>query len=410
MEKGREYILQNVAAATQLFGAVAGIRVQIILPPKPGANSDCTGTCSFCRWLQEAGASQINCHALVTKAGKTAAELGQKHLFFCQTGFVHFVSPVLWRGELIATAVGGPIVLAPSSETAAALILERFQMSGALLEETIKRIISLPAIAPEKISQSAELFRMVVSHASNCCRQSASSIQDVPLPLGYFATLEAELTAAIQANSKSKIMSEIGNMLDYILTTQAKHKTIAKNLCLELALLLSQIAAAFGKQSGDLSGTLYPQLTRLEKSTGIAEMRLCMQKVAEYFTDNVLSDPSIRHNDVIIHTIDYIRQNYMMKITLESAASHVFLSPSYLSKIFKEEIGLNFNNYLNKVRIEHAKRLLLNDNVDLINIATLVGYEDQSYFSKVFKRITGVTPKKFKLSKGSVNLTMTEQP
>lgn len=44
MEKGREYILQNVAAATQLFGAVAGIRVQIILPPKPGANSDCTGT------------------------------------------------------------------------------------------------------------------------------------------------------------------------------------------------------------------------------------------------------------------------------------------------------------------------------------------------------------------------------
>lgn len=409
MEKGREYILRNVASAAQLFGSVAGIRVQLILPPKPDAKADCTGTCFFCRWLQEVGASQINCQALVTKAGKTAAELGQKHIFFCQTGFVHFVSPVLWRGELIATAVGGPIVLASSSEDAASLILERFQMPDALLEETIKRIISIPTIAPEKISQSAELFRMVISHASNSGHWSASSVLNNRLPFGYFSTLEAELTVAIHANSKSKILSEVGNVLDYILTTQAKHKSIAKNLCLEFALLLSHIASSFGKQSGDLSGMLYPQLTRLEKSTGIAEMRLCMQKIAEYFTDNVLSEPTLRHNDVIIHTIDYIRQNYMTKITLESAAAHVFLSPSYLSKIFKEEIGLNFNNYLNKVRIEHAKRLLLNDNVDLISIAALVGYEDQSYFSKVFKRITGVTPKKFKLANGSVNLANTER-
>ncbi len=62
----------------------------------------------------------------------------------------------------------------------------------------------------------------------------------------------------------------------------------------------------------------------------------------------------------------------------------------------------NFNSYLNKVRIERSKSLLLSDKIRLIDVSGLVGFEDQSYFSNVFKRITGVTPGKFRESHGNI--------
>ena len=90
----------------------------------------------------------------------------------------------------------------------------------------------------------------------------------------------------------------------------------------------------------------------------------------------------------------------MKKIALEDVAEHVFLSPSYFSKIFNEELSSNFSKYLNKVRIEQAKRLLLSSSASLIEISNLVGFDDQSYFSKVFKKLTGVTPGKYREARG----------
>ena len=72
------------------------------------------------------------------------------------------------------------------------------------------------------------------------------------------------------------------------------------------------------------------------------------------------------------------------------------LHPSYFSTVFKNSTGLSFKEYLNKVRIEESKILLLNTDFSIIDIAIAVGFEDQSYFSKVFKKYTGTTPKQFR--------------
>ena len=72
------------------------------------------------------------------------------------------------------------------------------------------------------------------------------------------------------------------------------------------------------------------------------------------------------------------------------------LHPSYFSTVFKNAAGLSFKEYLNKVRIEESKILLQNTDFSIIDIAVAVGFEDQSYFSKVFKKYTGTTPKQFR--------------
>ena len=85
---------------------------------------------------------------------------------------------------------------------------------------------------------------------------------------------------------------------------------------------------------------------------------------------------------------------------MEEMARRVYLSPAYFSRVFKQETGETFNNCLNRIRIEKSKELLLHQNLRLTDIAQLTGFEDQSYFTKVFRRITGVPPLKFRENKG----------
>ena len=94
--------------------------------------------------------------------------------------------------------------------------------------------------------------------------------------------------------------------------------------------------------------------------------------------------------------IEYIRANYYKKISLDEIARYVNFSKTYLSRIFKEETGENISMYINKIRIEKAKLLLTDKGTSLVDVANMVGFEDQSYFTKVFKAVTGIPPKKYK--------------
>jgi two-component system response regulator YesN len=77
-------------------------------------------------------------------------------------------------------------------------------------------------------------------------------------------------------------------------------------------------------------------------------------------------------------------------------AQAVHISPYYLSHLFKEELGVTFIGYLTKVRIEQAKILLLETNLTIQQISYMVGYQDSSYFTKVFKKLEGRTPTQFR--------------
>ena len=74
----------------------------------------------------------------------------------------------------------------------------------------------------------------------------------------------------------------------------------------------------------------------------------------------------------------------------------MYLSPVYISKIFKEIMGDSPINYLIKIRLSKAKELLNNSNTPIKTIAKMIGYNDPYYFSKLFKKYYGISPNKFK--------------
>ncbi|HEY2420630.1 MAG TPA: helix-turn-helix domain-containing protein, partial [Neobacillus sp.] len=93
---------------------------------------------------------------------------------------------------------------------------------------------------------------------------------------------------------------------------------------------------------------------------------------------------------------EYIENHYADSITLELVAEYVELSPFYFSKLFKDRFGMTFIDYLTEIRINHAKTEMLDQGMSLKEICFSVGYKDPNYFSRVFKKQTGLSPTEFR--------------
>lgn len=95
---------------------------------------------------------------------------------------------------------------------------------------------------------------------------------------------------------------------------------------------------------------------------------------------------------MVKNILSYLNDNYSQHISLDQIAKNMYLSPVYISKIFKEKTGDSPINYLINVRLEKAKEMLEDGTGSVRSIATLVGYDDVYHFSKLFKKHFGVSP------------------
>ncbi len=109
---------------------------------------------------------------------------------------------------------------------------------------------------------------------------------------------------------------------------------------------------------------------------------------------------------IIERIMDYINHNYADEIKLETFASILYYSSSYLGKLFKSVVGVSFNTYLDQIRIEKAKEFILEGN-KVYEVAKMVGFYDRDYFSEKFKKYVGIPPSIFKTEneKSSMNGT-----
>lgn len=104
------------------------------------------------------------------------------------------------------------------------------------------------------------------------------------------------------------------------------------------------------------------------------------------------------YNFHVKKAIDYIYQNYAETINLKSISSYLEINSSYFSYIFKKETGKTFVEMLNEVRIEKSKELLLETNLSVLEIALAVGFNNQSYYNIVFKKLNNLTPLEYRNS------------
>lgn len=113
---------------------------------------------------------------------------------------------------------------------------------------------------------------------------------------------------------------------------------------------------------------------------------------------------SLKHDSSVWRAIRFIEQNYYLDIDVEMLCEHVNYSRSYLSRTFKAETNMTIPEYTNRIRIQNAINLLKTSKMPIKDVALSVGMKDSFYFSKLFKKITGETPREFRKNNGLVSV------
>ena len=129
----------------------------------------------------------------------------------------------------------------------------------------------------------------------------------------------------------------------------------------------------------------------------LLSMNITYKEVMNNLDGNKANDGDGYISLVVRKTKEYIEKNYKNNITLKQVSDLNNVSTYYLSILFAKEVGKSFIDYLNEIRIDKAKNLLLDD-YRTYEVADLVGIKDSHYFSKIFKKYVGMTPSEYRES------------
>lgn len=134
----------------------------------------------------------------------------------------------------------------------------------------------------------------------------------------------------------------------------------------------------------------------IEASDNCLELNDLLREVSFSITEKInrYNNKSIKL--VLRKAMDYLHQHYNEPVTLNEVAEKIYVSTCYISRMFKKELGINFVDYLNGIRMEKAKDLLQDPRYKTYEVAEMVGISDAHYFSRLFKKYEGLTPTEFR--------------
>lgn len=148
--------------------------------------------------------------------------------------------------------------------------------------------------------------------------------------------------------------------------------------------------------------TVMRELIYIGSDTIVTEMWDCLKKFVEKLVEVYQENNGKRKHWMIDQVLQYVEENYNTALSTRDIAGRFFMNTSYFSKLFHEQMGCTFSNYLINVRVEKAKMMLTQTNMKLYDIAEAVGYTNVQYFSTIFKGKEGLTPSAFRQMRSAV--------
>lgn len=385
------------------------------------------GYCPFCKIIRGDPKGRMRCTESMNKAGMQAAQLGEPYISRCHAGLIEFAAPILFKNIYMGSISCGPVLMWDWDEIAiqefldmtkdldinreALLVASRqirqltgrnVQAAAELLFITANYIAKSGMITlqqrRELSDQQSLLAEMIFEKkkAEERIRYLESRVKNVEYPLDKENDLLNKVRMGDRQGAK-KILNEI---LSVIFLRSSGNIELIKARVLELVIVISRAAVEGGACLDKLLGLNYSFISELAQKDLFEDICIWIVKVLDAFLDTVYESRNIKNSKLLGDALDYIREHYKENLSLESISQKIFISPYYLSHLFKEELGITFLEYLTRIRMEEAKRLLKDQNVTINAISSEVGYDDPGYFSKVFKKNTGLSPNQYRRNAG----------
>lgn len=205
---------------------------------------------------------------------------------------------------------------------------------------------------------------------------------------------EKQLIEALKAVDNNSMKNAVSIIFKNLKENHASEEHI-KNYCAKLALMSVHTLEVMGIDIKKQLGMELNLYTELKKYETIYDLQQWLITLLEKFIQHLNTYKSQKYKQMVSMTLEYIKEHYHENITLKVLSEAVYVTPNYLSRIFKEETGENFVEWLNRFRIEKAKALLKDTVLKTYEIAEKVGYSDYKYFSYNFKKYVGMSPRQY---------------
>ncbi len=246
----------------------------------------------------------------------------------------------------------------------------------------------------------AEEFSRAYRRMRECIESKFYYGLDVVIDMSYINDMKFSYDEKVMESLKKKILDDVSRM-DFkkaekelisaveVINSQKLSPGLVYEFFTVLLLSMKEIMAGKGVFDYESSGISIGKKVRSFKTLkGIEQYIIQLLQTADCITHN---DEGACYRPEVQKAVCLIRNNYMKTLTLDSVSESVGVSKNYLCRLFKEETGVNFIDYLNKVRIDKAKQMIINTDKSIKEVACLVGM-DYAYFCKVFRNLMGKRP------------------
>lgn len=250
----------------------------------------------------------------------------------------------------------------------------------------------------EIIHSNADFFDHWNTAYENCLRDTEHPFSNIDMIEKRYES-ENALIRAVTSGQESKAMeiaSQFGTR--FLPKRTVNNLRDVKDYTITLNTLLRKAAEKAGVHPIHIDSYSNCNISMLEKLTSVEQCMSAQRKIVLGYCQIVKDHQQKSHSPLIRRVLAYAETDLSADLTLKSLSAHLGVNASYLSTLFSKEMGMSLTEYVNTLRISHAKILLENTDIPIKSIASRCGIEDIHYFTRVFKKTCGVTPKGYRES------------
>lgn len=407
----------------QYFSVISGLKVELV--DENGETMVSTKNhvpdCRFCQLIKSTAKGQKKCCRSYARAGREAAKYGEPYVFRCHAGLISWAVPLIIQDHHCAITCGQALMWEVEDYFLDEITMMVNGLDVDLLEVKLSAL-ELNYLPSAKVQAITELLFVIANQIMSkgtsifteqqniqayqaalsenfASRKNIATLFSSEIGSGQksnMRNMEKELIAKIRGGDADAAGKDIDDLLGEIMQTGAKSVLDVKGRILELLVSLSHAAVDGGMNEdamASLNSRFYDEL--YNKKTA-EEIYYWTKNVVNIYSEEVRKAQNKDNFQSVYAAAEYIRNHFREKITVHQIAEKVHLSDSYLSHIFSETFGRTITEYITSVRIEYAKRMLAKPGSSISEIALECGFEDVSYFSRVFKKSEGITPRDYK--------------
>ncbi|WP_455542341.1 PocR ligand-binding domain-containing protein [Intestinibacter sp.] len=401
-----EKLLTNFSKATGLFIEAVDIYGKTFLTPKD------VSMCEFCSYIRSNEEGVKKCEKSYQKACKEAFRWKTTYFFRCHAGLVMWSVPIIADNENIGCIICGQVLLWEADE----FFLEELKESNQDLFDfdiICEKVKQLDVISAEKCQSAAEMLLLVVNYIVRTNNnifleqrnrqywrnQIIKEIEerkkgniDKIFDYDTYFKREKKLLQYVRVGNKEKIINFLPIIFTDIDVLSEYNTQKIKLRATELVVNMSRAIVEGGldsKLSIDKAEHFYKKVEGCKTSEDVFSY---LNKFILELVDDIFILTQNKQVSLLKEARAFISNNYDQNITIEDVAESVCLSSSYLSHLFREKLNCTVNNYITRVRIEKSIELMSMRELSVQEISEKVGFNSQSYFTKIFKKYIGVTP------------------